>query len=157
MMERWFNGSGQMITYEKIIENIKQHSDLNGSVYIGTDSHLVKRDCIFSTAICLHGANNQTGGKYYFKKMKFKKSKFPTLLERITSEVQNSVQIAMEVLEFCPSVDIEIHLDISSSDKKEATSRFSDMLICYAQSTGFSCSVKPNAFAASSVADKHTK
>jgi hypothetical protein len=156
-MDRWFNGSGQIVEYETIIEVIKAHSVLQGSVYVGTDSHLVKKECIFSTAICLHGAQNQNGGRYYFKKTKFKKSKFPTLLERITSEVQNSVQIAMEVLEFCPSVDIEIHLDISSSDKKEATSRFSDMLICYAQSTGFSCSVKPNAFAASTVADKHTK
>lgn len=156
-MDRWFNGSGQLVEYTTIIKDIKRHSELQGLVYIGTDSHLVKKECIFSTAICLHGAKSQRGGRYYFKKTKFKKSKFPTLLERITSEVHNSVQIAMKVLEFCPLVDIELHLDVSSSDKKEATSRFSDMLIGYAQGTGFPCRVKPDAFAATTVADKHTK
>lgn len=156
-MDRWFNGSGQLVDYETIISDIKSHSSLRGSVYIGTDSHLVKKECIFSTAICLHGAKNQRGGRYYFKKTRFKKSKFPTLLERITSEVHNSVQIAIEVLEFCPSVNIELHLDVSPASEKEATSRFSDMLIGYAKGVGFPCKVKPNAFAASTVADKHTK
>ncbi len=54
-MDRWFNGSGQIVEYETIIEVIKAHSVLQGSVYVGTDSHLVKKECIFSTAICLHG------------------------------------------------------------------------------------------------------
>ena len=55
------------------------------------------------------------------------------------------------------SILIELHLDISASDKKEATSRFSDMLVGYAKGVGFPCKIKPDAFAATSVADKHNK
>ena len=51
----------------------------------------------------------------------------------------------------------ELHLDISPSDKKERTSRFADMMIGYAKGVGFACKVKPDAFAATSVADKHNK
>tara|TARA_Y100001973_G_C5184918_1_gene327208 strand:- start:298 stop:768 length:471 start_codon:yes stop_codon:yes gene_type:complete len=156
-MERWFSGAGQLVDYDAIMADIKLHSELQGSVYIGTDSHLIKSECVFSTAICLHGAHDQTGGRYYFKKTRFQKSKFPTLLERITSEVQSSIHIAMNVLEVCPTVDIELHLDVSPASGKEATSRFSDMLVGYARGVGFPCKVKPDAFAATTVADKHTK
>ena len=49
------------------------------------------------------------------------------------------------------------HLDVSSSEKDTKTSKFSDMLIGYAKGSGFECKVKPLAFAASSVADRHSK
>ena len=56
-----------------------------------------------------------------------------------------------------PEATIEIHLDISSSDKGEKTSSYADMLIGYAKGVGFECKVKPESFAASSIADKHSK
>ena len=147
-MDFWSNGSHKKTTYEDILKEIEEHSSKEGQVYIGTDSHIVKKECIYSTAICLHGAKDQTGGRYYFKRTRFKVTKFPTLMERITYEVENTVNTA---------VNIELHLDISASDKKEATSRFSDMLVGYAKGVGFPCKIKPDAFAATSVADKHTK
>ena len=54
-------------------------------------------------------------------------------------------------------MDLVQKLDISSADKKEKTSSYADMLIGYAKGVGFKCKVKPNAFAASSIADKHSK
>ena len=78
-------------------------------------------------------------------------------MERITYEVENTVNTALNILGQCPAVNIELHLDISASDKKEATSRFSDMLVGYAKGVGFPCKIKPDAFAATSVADKHNK
>ena len=156
-MNLWHSGSGECVPYRDIIKDIKKHSKNNGTVFVGTDSQVVKNQCIFSTAICLHGATDQQGGKYFFKKTKFKKSKYPTLVERITSEVQSSIQIAFEVLRFCPLLNIEIHVDVSPSNKKEKSSKFADMLIGYAKGVGFECKIKPDAFAATTIADKHTK
>ena len=156
-MNFWSNGSHEKTTYKDVLEEIKQHSSQNGQIYIGTDSQIVKKECIYSTAICLHGATDQIGGRYYFKRTRFKVEKFPTLIRRITHEVENTVSTALDILGQCPTVNIELHLDISASDKKEATSRFADMLVGYAKGVGFPCKIKPDAFAASSVADKHNK
>lgn len=156
-MDFWFSGAGQKIDYETIIEEIRSHSKLQGQVYVGTDSHIANSKCIYSTAICLHGAKDQVGGRYFFQRTKFKKEKFPTLMERIMHEVENTVNTALAILKECPKVQIELHLDISAADKQEKTSRFADMMIGYAKGVGFPCKIKPDAFAASTVADKHNK
>jgi len=156
-LEDWYTGAGQKIKFGEIVEIIKKHSKQNGLVSVGTDSHIKKRDCIFSSAICLYGANNQLGGRYFVKRISFRKVKFPTLVQRITAEVQKSIEVAASLLEFIPVIDIEIHLDISGSNKNEGTSRFSDMLVGYARGAGFTTKIKPDAPAASSIADKHSK
>lgn len=156
-MLEWFCGSGIGISYSEILDLAREHTRKNGTIFIGTDSNVERKECVFSTVICLHGSEGQLGGRYFFRKTKFKAFKFPTILERITLEVEKSVQLSLKMHEECPGADIEIHLDISSSDKKEKTSSYADMLIGYARGVGFKCKVKPDAFAASSIADKHSK
>jgi len=76
---------------------------------------------------------------------------------RILREVEKSINIAMSITEVCPNANLEIHMDVSPEDKSEKTSRMAKMLMGYATGSGFKCKTKPEAFAASSVADKHTK
>tara|TARA_R100000008_G_C3486667_1_gene116578 strand:- start:151 stop:621 length:471 start_codon:yes stop_codon:yes gene_type:complete len=156
-MSEWFSGSGEVISFEDIVEIVKEHSESNGVVYVGSDSFLHKKQCVFSTAICLREAQGQSGGRYFIKRNKFKSNKFNILMTRITKEVQNSIDVGIKLLSCCPKVNIELHLDISDSDKNTKTSKFSDMLIGYARGNGFDCKIKPLAFAASSVADRHSK
>lgn len=78
-------------------------------------------------------------------------------MQRILAEVQKSVELGLKLLELIPVLDIEIHLDVSASDKNNGTSKFADMLTGYATGAGFNCKIKPNAYAATSVADKHSK
>ena len=156
-MDRWFNGSNKYVSFEDIAVDIQNHSKNGGTVYIGTDSQIIRNQCIFSTAIVLHGANDQVGGNFYIRRQKFGSKIYSTLLERIYSEVESSVQIAMKIIKNCPKVDIELHLDISGSDKGEKTSKFADMLMGYAKGVGFECKIKPDAFAASTIADKYNK
>ena len=103
-MIRWFNGSGKTVTFEDIAVDIKKHAKVNGTVYIGTDSQVIKNECIFSTAICLHGASHQEGGRYYIRKVKFDSNKFSSLIERITSEVEKSIAIALKILRDIPAM-----------------------------------------------------
>lgn len=156
-MNKWVSGTNKSIMFADVVADIKNHANINGKVYIGTDSQVIKKECIFSTAICLHGGDNQEGGKYYIRKVKFNADKFPSLLSRISSEVEKSIAIAMKILNDIPKVNIELHLDVSPSEKQEKSSKFADMLIGYAKGVGFECKVKPDAFAATTIADKHTK
>lgn len=156
-MSKWTTGSGELILFEEIISLIGDHCGLNGKVFVGTDSFIKKQDCIFSTAICLYGADGQNGGRYFIKRNKFKKSEYFTLLQRIMTEVQKSVEIGLELLEIIPVLDIEIHLDISEASKDNSTSKFTEMLTGYTKGAGFDYKIKPYAFAAMSVADKHSK
>ena len=63
----------------------------------------------------------------------------------------------MKILELYPEAKIELHLDVSNTNKESKTSKFADMLIGYAKGSGFDCKIKPEAFAAYCVADKHSK
>jgi hypothetical protein len=155
-MEKWLTGSGEQISFEKILEIILEHSSQNGAVYIGSDSMIQKQKCIFCTAICLLGETDQSN-RYFVQRTKIDAKEFKTLLQRITAEVQNSINTGLRLLELCPDIKIELHLDISNTDEETKTSKFADMLVGYAKGSGFDCKIKPEAFAAYCVADKHSR
>ena len=152
----WHTGSGSQVEIEYILEAIDLHSQNGGNVFVGCDSQLKKRECIFSTVICLHGAENQQGGIYFFNREKLKKKSFPSMLMRLTKEVEKSVEMALLISEIIPEIDVEIHIDASTKET-EKTSRFADMLRGYARGAGFKCKLKPDAWASNSIADKHSK
>ena len=156
-MSKWVTGSGEIISFEEIVDIILEHRDNNGKISVGTDSFIKKQDCIFSLAICLYGADGQNGGRYFIKRTNIDKRRYPNLLQRILAEVQKSVELGLKLLELIPVLDIEIHLDVSGSDKNNGTSKFAEMLTGYAKGAGFECKIKPDAYAASSIADKHSK
>ena len=153
----WRSGEGTYISMSDIYDTLRKHTDANGRVYIGTDSFLAKNKCVFATAICLHGADGQRGGNYFFRRVSFEREKFSELVQRIFKEVQESIELALIISEEVPSATIEIHLDVSPSGKGHKTSKLADMLTGYAAASGFKCKIKPNAWASQSVADKHSK
>ena len=155
-MNDWFTGSGDKISFDDILEIIIEHSEQAGTVYIGSDSMVQKQKCIFCTAICLLGSTKQSN-RYFIKRTKSDAKEFKTLLQRITTEVQNSIDMGLRLLEYCPTIKIELHLDVSNTNKESKTSKFADMLVGYAKGSGFDCKIKPDAFAAYCVADKHSK
>lgn len=156
-MTEWLTGSGETISFQEVLDRVINHSLLNGAVSIGTDSQARKEHYTFSTAICLYGADNQSGGRFFIWRENRPRGSMTSLIQRITAEVETSVSLGLQIQEIVPRLDIELHLDVSSSDKKEGTSRFSDMLIGYARGAGFACRVKPDSWAAASVADKYSK
>lgn len=153
----WRTGEGSNVELISIYSALKEHTTANGSIYIGTDSYISKDKCIFATAICLHGADGQRGGNYFFRRVSFKREKFSELVQRIFKEVQESIELALTISENIPSAKIEIHLDVSPSDKGHKTSKLADMLTGYTASSGFEYKIKPHAWASQSVADKHSK
>ena len=153
----WNTGSKDIIQFNDIIEQIKIHCKYNGTVYIGTDSFFIKNKCIFSTAICLYGADKQKGGRYFYTKTSLNKNKFPELSLRMIKEAENTINLANHIVELIPSAKLELHLDISPQEKNEGTSHLANMLVGYVKGSGYECRIKPDAFAAASIADKHSK
>ena len=72
-------------------------------------------------------------------------------------EAEETIEIARAISEENPKIKLELHLDISSSDKQEKTSHLAKMLIGYVKGSGYDCRIKPHAFAANSIADRHSK
>lgn len=152
----WYSGSGTKANLDTIYEKIDLHTRKNGSVYVGCDSQIYGDKCTFSTVICLHGADDQKGGYYFFKREKTKRNDYPTMVIRLLKEVELSIEIGYQILDNNPSADIEIHID-ANSKKDKPTGRFADMLMGYAKGAGFKCKIKPEAWASNSIADKHSK
>jgi predicted RNase H-related nuclease YkuK (DUF458 family) len=157
MNQLWRTSDGITVSFNDMLATIKSHVTTNGLIYIGTDSFISKSKCTFASAICLHGADKQSGGKYFFRKVSFKREKFGGLVHRITQEVQQSIEIALMVTDNVPHAEVELHLDISPANKQHGTSQFADMLTGFAKGSGFNFKIKPNAWASQSVADKHSK
>jgi len=153
----WQTADGEKINFFEIIQIIKTHHKKNGLVFVGTDSFMRARKCTFVTSIVLLGAESQRGGIYFINKDIFGPSQLPSFYNRILKEVEKSINIALKITEICPSVDLEVHLDISSEEKGEKTSPLAKMLRGYATGSGFKCKLKPHSFAATTVADKHSK
>ena len=87
----WRSGNGKPTTMESVLTELRAHVAANGRIYIGTDSYSDKSQCAFATAICLHGADGQSGGKYFFRKVYLNRQNFPSLVQRILREVQDSI------------------------------------------------------------------
>ena len=114
----WYTGNNNNITFNDIIEQIKKHTLLNGTIYLGTDSFFIKNKCIFATAICLYGADKQKGGRYFYTKSSLNKKQFPELSIRMIKEAENTINIANTIMYDMPSAKLELRLDISPQESR---------------------------------------
>ena len=154
MSRDWFTGIGHPISLDDIYHEIDSYVKIGGKVFVGSDSQLKSDTCIFATAICLHGAGG--GGRYFFKRFNCDRSPYNVLKVRIMKEVQCSIDIALNLLERDPEIDIELHIDVGTTERSK-TRDYVQFLKGWATGAGFMCKVKPNAWASAAVADKHTK
>jgi uncharacterized protein len=75
---------------------------------------------------------------------------------RMLLEAYRSVEAAMELEQFINN-KLHIHLDIGADSRKNKSSIARKELEYLVQAQGYECSIKPDAWAASSVADKVAK
>jgi len=154
---RWLTGSHKPITIEEIIKIIKNHTSLGGKIFLGSDSFVAKRKVIFANALCLHGG--ELPSRYFFCREKEPSKNYKNLTARITAEASRVIVLAEKLTsKYNIKVeDLELHLDASPPSGDGGTSKISDMLKGYVLGCGFSCKLKPEAWAAQSVADRHSK
>jgi predicted RNase H-related nuclease YkuK (DUF458 family) len=75
---------------------------------------------------------------------------------RLFQEAQEAISIALEITQAIPKLGVEVHLDVNK-DKRHASGEVTDQVVGYAQAMGLKYKIKPDAWASSGIADKHTR
>lgn len=140
---------------EVIIRFITQKKEYSYSIVIGTDSQVKNSHGIdFITALVVHRVGG--GGIYFWKRENERKRM--VFRNRIYQEAVYSLNFAQEVLEVFKKdgigkLDIEIHVDMGN--KGETRNMLSEV-VGMIRGSGYIVKTKPDSYAASKVADRHT-
>lgn len=140
---------------EDILAYIREDVNYAYKLIVGSDSQPRVANTCFVSAIIIHRQGK--GARYYYNKTYEMRVK--SLRQRIFYEASMSLHLADQLgqmlkLQGCEDMKVEIHLDIGThGETKELIREITGMVV----GCGFDACIKPNACAASKVADKHTK
>jgi len=154
--DNWRTGTGTRVTRAELISDIDSHIEAGGKLFVGCDSNLLGMNCTFANAICLYNETERRGGRYYYQTSKVNMHFKTPPAVRIMQEAQNAIEIALELSQLYPSENIEVHLDVNTR-KGNLSQALADQLSGYARSSGFECKLKPDSWAATGIADGHTR
>ena len=143
------------------IEEIKQairESSENTSVYIGCDSRLMKSrskpwEILYVTVVILH-YDSSKGAKLF--KFIDRQRDFGSLRMRLMNEVYMATGIGYELLDVIGDRHLEIHLDLNASPTHKSNVVVKEAMGYVMGVMGQKPKIKPEAFAASAVADHFT-
>lgn len=126
-------------------------------IIIGTDSAGTNRAGFdFVTAILVHRIGR--GGIYFWKRNKLKEKKLLILRQRIWQEAIFSIETAERLLALSKRISrltpksLEIHIDVGEGGP---TKDMIAELTGFVRANGFQPKVKPEAYGAATVADRH--
>lgn len=153
-------------TYDELIQNIKELDKIGAKFYIGTDSKVIKKKISIVTCIC---ALTSKGNEVFYIKDKISKNDLKNMQmpEFVVSETKDrsalrlrmllegyrSLEVAMEIEPLIKN-KLHVHLDVGTDIKNNKSAIASKELEYLVQAQGYECSMKPDAWAASAVADK---
>ena len=146
------------IAFDDMIEDIvgimEQDADYAYEVIVGTDSHPSLGDTDFVTAIIVRRVGK--GGRYFWSRSC--EGLYRELSQRIYREALLSFEWAKAIMEALGKrtlldFNLEIHVDVGRNGK---TRSLIDGVVGMIVGGGFPVKIKPEAYAASSVADKYT-
>lgn len=123
-------------------------------IIIGSDSQVREETCVI-TAVIVHRLGK--GGRYYYARTIHRKIK--SLRQKIFYETSLSLDLGSQVARYFAEngqeeLNVEIHIDIG---RKGDTRDLIREVVGMVTGSGFKAKIKPEAYGASSVADKHTK
>lgn len=144
--------------YETILGFIRKEPDNQYRLIVGTDSQAGVDEVIFVTAIVIYRVGR--GGRFFYHK---ENQRLRTgMKQRIYYEVSKSLELASKLTgflaneeeELAEDIQIEIHVDVG---KKGPTNSIIKEVVGMVVGSGFEALIKPDSYAASTVADKYTK
>lgn len=140
---------------EKILAFLAVDPERKYRLVVGTDSQPRNGAGVdFVTAIVVHRVG--AGGIYFWKRVMNKK--VYVLRQRMYEEAMASLTMAEEVLALLhqdgvTKYDVEIHVDIGQfGETRDMISEIVGMV----RGNGYTVKIKPESYAASSIADRHT-
>jgi predicted RNase H-related nuclease YkuK (DUF458 family) len=152
--KKWHAGDGKPASWDEIIADLHTAYKMGSLVYVGSDSFKEQLYCAFVVTICIHNPGH--GGRYYFCRFKQPSKLIKSMRMRLFQEAQEAISIALEITQAIPKLGVEVHLDVNK-DKRHASGEVTDQVVGYAQAMGLKYKIKPDAWASSGIADKHTR
>lgn len=147
------------LSLSEVIAKIQQFRDADTVAtyrfFIGTDSlPTPTKAATLVTAIVYHRQGH--GAIYFWTKQRFEK--LATLRDRMYQEALNSIEVARTFVDASKGTDvltgdIEIHVDVGHIGETRAMIK---EIVGMVTANGFPVKTKPEAVAASKVADRHT-
>lgn len=158
------NPTKGQLNLEEVVEEIKKYI-INSpqhcyQLIIGTDSHCNHLAVDFVVAIVIYQLHR--GGRYFWTRVKKDKKHLPTLRDRIYQETILSIEMAQK---FMPKIkkmvqsedfsenSLEIHIDVGQNGP---TREMISEVVGMVRGNGFQAKTKPEAYVASTVADRYT-
>ena len=137
-----------------LVDAMEAHPEDRFELLIGTDSSSSTAQLVLVSAIVLHRIGH--GGRYFWTSRREKRA--PTLRHQIWREAWLSFELAQLVmadLEAFSSLqfNLEVHVDIGKNGR---TKELIDEVVGMILGNGMAVRIKPHAYAATAVADKHT-
>lgn len=140
---------------EKVLQFMEEEPESKYRLVIGTDSQNKNgKETDFVTALVVHRVGR--GGIYFWQRQLHQKTY--VLRQRIYQEATLSLALADEFLEVTKNdgisrFDVEIHVDIG---KYGETRQMITEVVGMIRGQGYGVQIKPESYAASKVADRHT-
>lgn len=167
----FYSPSEGSISFEELVARIvalmAQEPQDHYEIVVGTDCHdtpiaeefnhhreLGKAPPMeFVSAIIVHHIGK--GGRYFWRRVR--ERNIYTLRQKIHKEASISFELARRLMRELASrtmldYNLEIHIDVGQRGR---TRELIDEVVGYIRGSGFAVKTKPDAYAASSVADKH--
>lgn len=140
--------------YEEIKQEIINSPD-DSSVYIGTDSkvysHKGEPMVAYVTVIILHFGTSK--GAKIFKSHRTDRY-YGQIRQRLMMEVTDAIDAGMKIVDVIGDRGFEIHLDINRDERYKSSDLVKEATGYVLGTLGFEPKLKPDSFAASSVADR---
>ncbi|CCO08580.1 ribonuclease H-like YkuK family protein [Desulforamulus hydrothermalis] len=139
---------------EDILTYIKGLPCSSYKIIVGTDSQVRGETC-FVTAVIVHRKGK--GARFYYRKNIQRKIK--SLRQKIFYETSMSLEMGAKITSFlarggAAGIHVEIHIDVGHHGETKDLIR---EVVGMVTGSGFEAKIKPDSFAASSVADRYTK
>jgi len=157
-MEKFHSQTYGDLEYEEIIEKIalfiKADPNFKYKVIVGTDSESRNKQGDFVTAIVVHRIGK--GGIYFWRRQLL--PNMVAIADRIAKETQLSIELAWRLRDTfqhngLSGYEPEVHLDVGEGGVTRDMIRWVTGMVL---GSGLQYKIKPEAFAATKVADKHT-
>ena len=137
-----------------IVSEMESDPKAHYEILVGTDSSTGTDTIDLVSAIVIHKIGK--GGRYFWTRRR--EPKIPSLRQKIWREAWLSFELAQRLMGQLSAVsllpfNLEIHVDIGENGRTKA---MIDEVVGMIIGSGFAVRIKPQAYAASSVADKYT-
>lgn len=138
----------------QVAEYIKSDIDSNYKIIVGTDSEAKTGEVDFVSAVIVHRLGK--GGIYFWQKNTLQHQN--SMQQRLTQETQFSLELAWKIRDSfqhngLSAYEPEVHIDVGMGGVSRDMVKWVTGMIL---GSGFVYKIKPESFAASTVADRYT-